>query len=85
MLANLAPGDVEEAKLMIPSLAVGFITCCWSLHSQLRYSRNHVCLFIVFAFSLNHDFSFKSLVPSWQGKMKDDEITQIIEEVAIYR
>lgn len=62
VLANLAPGDAEEAKLMIPSIAV-----C------LR-----VALQIVLA-----DVIEKCVCP--QGKLTEEELAQIVEEVATYR
>lgn len=65
-LANLAPGDAEEAKLMVPSLAVWHLRTClrslWVLWLVL-----HMC------------------TSGAQGKLSDDDLNQVAEEIATYR
>ena len=62
MLANLAPGDPEEAKLMIPSIVV--------------------CLKVAIDGSVTDMIAMCTVL---QGKVTEEDLAQIVEEVATYR
>ena len=63
VLANLAPGDAEEAKLMIPSIVV--------------------CLMLA-VIHVNMEAVVSNCVAT-QGKVSEEELVQIVDEVATYR
>ena len=73
VLANLAPGDAEEAKLMVPSLMV-----CMRVISACILS-------IIQAQYLEQSGTLPTAFFVVQGKVTEEDLAQIVEELATYR
>ena len=73
VLANLAPGDAEEAKLMVPSLVV-----CARVISACIMSVIRTCL-------AKRCSMLPTALVVVQGKVTEEDLAQIVDEIATYR